>query len=143
MWFQSHNEDTILFFVDVDIVFTVAALQRIRLNTIKGRSAYFPIVFSEFDPQVVYGNDTGHSQHHFSVSDDTGYWRNYGFGIASAYPTDLNLVGGFNTAIKGWGKEDVDLFDKFVKSKVSQIIAAAKWFFKSKKKLSNIWFYFF
>ncbi|CAB3386551.1 Hypothetical predicted protein [Cloeon dipterum] len=122
---QTHNEDTILFFVDVDIVFTAAALQRIRLNTIKGKSVYFPIVFSEFDPNIVHGNTTeSRSSNHFLINENTGYWRNYGFGIASAYPSDLNLVGGFNTAIKGWGKEDVDLFDKFVKSKISVFRAA-------------------
>ncbi|KAF4531603.1 hypothetical protein B566_EDAN010069 [Ephemera danica] len=121
---QAHSDDTILFFVDVDVVFTAPALQRVRLNTIRGRQAYFPIVFSEFDPSVVYSNDTLTAPNHFLISDDTGYWRNYGFGIASAYPADLAVAGGFDTAIRGWGKEDVDLYDKFIRSNVSVFRAA-------------------
>lgn len=81
-------------------------------------------MFSEFDPGVVYGNGTTSAPNHFLISDDTGYWRNYGFGIASAYPSDLVTAGGFDTAIKGWGKEDVDLYDKFVRSNVSVFRAA-------------------
>ncbi|XP_067010256.1 chondroitin sulfate synthase 1 [Anabrus simplex] len=111
---QCADED-LLFFVDVDMVFTSSALHRIRTNTIRGKQVYFPIVYSEFDPSIVY-NESGllSSPNHFLINRDTGYWRQYGFGIASLYKSDLKRVGGFDTSIRGWGKEDVDLFDKFV-----------------------------
>lgn len=72
---------------------------------------YFPVVFSEFDPAVVYGAGVS-APSHFLVTRDSGYWRQFGFGIASAYRSDVEAAGGFNTAIRGWGKEDVDLFDR-------------------------------
>ena len=36
----------------------------------------------------------------------------FGYGMASMYNSDLRSLGGFDKSIKGWGKEDVDLFDK-------------------------------
>ncbi|XP_039291435.1 chondroitin sulfate synthase 1 isoform X1 [Nilaparvata lugens] len=104
--------DDLLLFIDVDMVFDASVLRRVRLNTVRGKLAYFPIVFSEFDPGVVYANGTAIS--HFLIDEVTGYWRQYGFGIASVYKSDLIQVGGLNVSIRGWGKEDVDLFDRFV-----------------------------
>ena len=31
----------------------------------------------------------------FLLSEQLGYWRNFGFGIASVYNSDFNTVGGF------------------------------------------------
>lgn len=115
--------DDLLFFVDVDMLWTAELVDRVRLNTVRGQSAYFPIVYSEFDPVVVYGRTTA-SPNHFLVNQDTGYWRQYGFGVVSAYKSDLAAAGGFDTAIQGWGNEDVDLFDKFVRRMAHQFAAA-------------------
>jgi len=56
---------------------------------------------------------------HFSFDADSGYWRQFGFGIVCVYNSDLRRVGGFDTSIVGWGKEDVDLYEKFIKSNVT------------------------
>lgn len=107
------NVDDLLFFIDVDMVFTSKTLDRIRTNTIKGKQAYFPIVFSEYDPD--FSNEGSSTlKNHFMVDRDSGYWRQFGYGIMSVYKSDLKTVGGFDTGIHGWGKEDVDLFNKFV-----------------------------
>ncbi|XP_014273128.1 chondroitin sulfate synthase 1 isoform X2 [Halyomorpha halys] len=110
----SHIEEPndLLFFIDVDMVFRRGSLQRIRKNTIRKKSVYFPIVYSEFDPIAVFNQTI--SLNHFLIDETTGYWRQYGFGIGSVYKTDLIEVGSFDTTIKGWGKEDVDLFEKFI-----------------------------
>nr|CAD7597218.1 unnamed protein product [Timema genevievae] len=109
------NTQDLLFLVDVDMVFMSATLQRIRTNTVKGKEVYFPIVFSEFDPSIVYGiSGLKTSSNHFRIDDDTGFWRQFGFGIVSIYKCDLMQVGGFDTTIQGWGKEDVNLYDKIV-----------------------------
>lgn len=109
------DEYNILFFIDVDMVFDETTLERIRLNTIQGKQTYFPIVYSEFDPTIVYNSEEiQESPSHYLINANTGYWRQFGFGIASMFNKDLKMVGGYNTTIKGWGKEDVDVFDKFV-----------------------------
>lgn len=115
--------DDLLFFVDVDMLWTAALLDRVRLNTVRGKSVYFPIVYSEYDPVVVYGRAT--SPNHFLVNQDSGYWRQYGFGIVAVYKSDLTAAGGFNTTIRGWGNEDVDLFEKFVRARPAAIFRAA------------------
>lgn len=116
--------DDLLFFVDVDMLWTAATLDRVRLNTVRGHTAYFPIVYSEYDPVVVYGRAAG-SPNHFLVNQDTGYWRQYGFGIVSAYATDLAAAGGLDTSIRGWGNEDVDLYEKFVRSRTATSVFRA------------------
>lgn len=109
------DEYNILFFIDVDMIFTRQTLERIRLNTVRDKQVYFPIVYSEFDPSVVYNNkNITESPTHYLINADTGYWRQFGFGIASLYKKDFKKVGGFDTSIRGWGKEDVDLYDKFI-----------------------------
>ena len=91
----------LLFLVDVDIQFSADVLDNIRSFTKLGEQVYFPIVFSLFKGET------------------DGYWRDFGYGIMSAHKADIERVNGFNTTIVGWGKEDVDLFDRFVSTNVS------------------------
>ncbi|CAH1231821.1 CHSY1 [Branchiostoma lanceolatum] len=53
-----------------------------------------------------------------STLEDAGYWRYYGFGMVCLYQSDFLRSGGFDTTIEGWGLEDVDLYDKFVKNDI-------------------------
>lgn len=84
------HPDDLLFFIDVDMIFNSKALMRIRLNTVRSKSVYFPIVFSQYDPQIVY--NSFESPNNFLITQDTGYWRQFGFGIVSLYKTDLRKV---------------------------------------------------
>ncbi|XP_019882609.2 chondroitin sulfate synthase 1 [Camponotus floridanus] len=114
--------DDLMLFIDVDIVFTSSALNRIRLNTLPGRRMYFPIVFSQYDPKVIYGKTA--KQDKFIINEISGHWRQYGFGIVSLYKRDYQIVGGLDLSIQGWGKEDVEFFEKAVKSDVDVFRAA-------------------
>lgn len=114
--------DDLMLFIDVDIVFTNSALNRIRLNTLPGRRIYFPIVFSQYNPQVVYG-EAGR-QDRFTINEISGHWRQYGFGIVSLYKRDYVAVGGLDLSIQGWGKEDVEFYEKAVKSGLDVFRAA-------------------
>ncbi|XP_057331409.1 chondroitin sulfate synthase 1 [Microplitis mediator] len=121
------NNNDLLFFIDVDIVFTHEALHRVRSNTIINRKIYFPIVFSQYDPNYVnyhsanhnsdkFSENNNYSENIFIINEVTGYWRQFGFGIVSLYKRDYLKIGGFNLSIEGWGKEDVDFYEKSVKS---------------------------
>lgn len=124
---QRCHSDALLFMIDVDILITSGALMRIRLNTLLGRQVYFPIVFSQYDPEPVCKEQ----QQHCRCGDDgciliptdfsasAGYWRQFGFGIAAMYRSDMLSVGGFDLSIQGWGKEDVDLYTKFIESSLT------------------------
>lgn len=110
--------DDLLFCVDVDIILTSEALNRIRMNTVQSTQVYYPIVFSQYDPSIICGNN---SLSHCTIdtqdfAEKMGYWRQFGYGIVAIYRSDLEKVGGYDLNIQGWGKEDIDLFDKIVKS---------------------------
>ncbi|XP_072201509.1 chondroitin sulfate synthase 1 [Excalfactoria chinensis] len=111
---QFQNE-SLLFFCDVDLVFTTEFLQRCRANTVLGQQVYFPIIFSQYDPKIVYSGKVP-SDNHFAFTQKTGFWRNYGFGITCIYKGDLLRAGGFDVSIQGWGLEDVDLFNKVIQA---------------------------
>ncbi|XP_023662582.1 chondroitin sulfate synthase 3 [Paramormyrops kingsleyae] len=109
------DNNTLLFFCDVDLIFTTDFLQRCRDNAIQGRQAYFPIIFSQYDPKIVYaGSPPDNSD--FIFTKKSGFWRDYGFGISCIFKSDLLMAGGFDTSIQGWGLEDVDLFTKVINS---------------------------
>jgi len=117
-----YNADDLLFFIDVDMYMHHSTLQRIRINTVLGNQVYFPIVFSQYDPQFVCEKSNiscplRTSPFQFDVQ--YGYWRQFGFGIVGMYNGDLKKVGGFDLEIKGWGKEDVDLLQKFINFNVT------------------------
>jgi chondroitin sulfate synthase len=122
------KENDLLFFVDVDIAFTRDFLFRARLNTIQYKQVYYPIVFSEYDPNdpiealkhnsKEFKTEKQKQQDHFDFNENNGYWRQFGFGILLTYYSDLKQVGGFDTSIIGWGKEDVDLYEKYIKSNI-------------------------
>lgn len=104
--------DALMFFTDVDVAFTRDFLRRVRLNTIRGRSIYFPVVFSQYASSKLK-SVTDFSQ--FNYDSENGYFRHFGYGLVGLYRSDFDAVGGFDLNIRGWGMEDVELFDKFVK----------------------------
>ncbi|EDM14533.1 rCG46726 [Rattus norvegicus] len=109
------DNDTLLLFCDVDLIFRGDFLQRCRDNTVQGQQVYYPIIFSQYDPKVTrMGNSP--TEGDFVFSKETGFWRDYGYGITCIYKSDLLGAGGFDTSIQGWGLEDVDLYNKVIQS---------------------------
>lgn len=145
---SSHIKDSdIIFLIDVDVLFHSLTLQRIRENTIRNQQIYLPIVFSEYDPELVsdsratipfsfamplssnvrydaylsdYARMTLNYQFYANssslVNNDSGYFREFGYGLASIYKCDImnSKINGFVTDIKGWGLEDVKFLEKIL-----------------------------
>ncbi|XP_074474227.1 chondroitin sulfate synthase 3 [Sebastes fasciatus] len=109
------DNDSLLFFCDIDLIFSGDALQRCRDNAVQGRQVYFPVVFSQYNPKIVY-SEKAPRENKFVLTKKSGFWRDYGFGITCVFKSDLIRAGGFDTSILGWGLEDVDLFTKVVNS---------------------------
>lgn len=117
--------DALMFFTDVDVAFTKDFLRRMRLNTIRGRRVYFPVVFSQYAlskgrRSIADVNDFAK----FNYDSESGYFRHFGYGLVGLYRSDFDAVGGFDLNIRGWGMEDVELFDKFVKKSNLTILRA-------------------
>ena len=102
-------DDALLFLVDIDCSIDQNLLHRIRYNTHQGEQAFFPIMFSQYNPKIVSLFSTTHQGNKYNrFASNNGYWRASSYGQVALYKSDFDAVGGFNTDIKGWGKEDTD-----------------------------------
>ena len=116
--------NVLMFFCDVDIQFDAGFLERCRIHAQPGKKVYFPIVFSLYNPDVVYGKSQAPPQEsRLVIKHETGSWRIYGYGMTCLYRNDFFSVGGFDLSIEGWGGEDVDLAKRFKCSSL-QIVRA-------------------
>ncbi|KAF7493190.1 Chondroitin sulfate synthase 1 [Sarcoptes scabiei] len=120
------NDEDLLFFLDVDMIFNSNVLHRIRRNTLLNSQVYYPIVFSQYNNCFYHISEVSDRfepkcphQSNFEINDDNGYWRQFGYGIVAIYKYDLVAAGGYTTTIKGWGIEDVDLYDRLVRSNLT------------------------
>ncbi|XP_041374793.1 chondroitin sulfate synthase 1-like [Gigantopelta aegis] len=106
--------DSLILFMDVDMIFTAGFLDKVILNTKRGKEAFFPVSFSLYDPRTACHGKRGchFERNSFEIHQDRGTWRHFGFGIVGIYKDDFLRVGGWDSSIMGWGKEDTLFYEE-------------------------------
>lgn len=125
-WQKGNN---IMFFCDVDVHFTPDFLERCRLYTEPGRMVYYPIVYSLYNPDVVYNGVPPPVDKQLYIGKFNGFWRDFGFGMTCQYRNDFFASKGFDTTIQGWGREDLKLYRKFLQMDLAVIRATDRGIF--------------
>ena len=105
-----------MFLCDIDMKIEPHFFSRCRQNAKLGSTVYMPIVFSLYNPNIVFRNSVYKSDVAFNISEHTGTWRPYGYGMVCLYKPDYMRIGGFNLRIDGWGGEDYSLYLRYVKN---------------------------
>lgn len=118
--------DVLMFFTDVDVHFDQSFLDRCRLVASRGKRVYYPVVFSLYNPRLVYHRQSiPPLEEQLTITNETGFWRVFGFGMTCQYLSDFRKIGGFDMAIKGWGSEDVSLYKAYLSEKKLEVVRAA------------------
>ena len=108
------QDNNLAFLCDVDMHMEVDFLSRCRRNTIQGQRVYYPEVFKLYNMDYVYRNQ--HKPRVLSISREHGHWGSYAFGMVCIYKSDYLSTGGFDVNMMGWGGEDVELYEKVIKT---------------------------
>jgi len=107
-----HDDNSVLAVVDVDLQIGPKFLRNCLTYPFPNGSAYFPIMFSAYDPDSVLLVDQFLPKtKHNIFSDHHGLWRKFSFGMYVIAGSDASYLS-MDENFVGWGGEDNDFFSR-------------------------------
>ena len=113
--------DQIIFICDVDMKIEPPFFDRCRKNTIQSKRVYYPEFFKLYNMDYVYWKEQRPKE--IYLKRQNGHWAYYSFGMLCMYKSDYITVGGLDTAVQGWGDEDVQFFQKVIRRRLEVLRA--------------------
>ena len=90
---KEHPSFELLFLADIHVDFSYQFLERCRMNAIENQQAYFPAVFSPYNPSEFYRDRVLHPYAiRFKINEDQGSWMRENFHLSCLYNYDLERV---------------------------------------------------
>ena len=90
---KEHQSFELLFLADIHVDFSHQFLERCRMNAIENQQAYFPAVFSPYDPAAFHRDRILHPYAiRFKINEEQGSWMHENFHLACIYNYDLERV---------------------------------------------------
>lgn len=113
---QKLQDSDLMVFFDHTFVFTSEFLDHCRVNTVQGRQAYFPTLFSFYKPELV--NQFIPRRPPMLISADTGFFLRYNYQVVAIYKSDFARMGGFGSYDKRGTNDDVQFVDKLLSTDI-------------------------
>ena len=112
------QDSDLLVLFDYSFVFTSEFIDHCRMNTVQGKQAFFPILFSFYKPELVQKNQQRAPQ--MLISADSGFFLRYNYQVVSIYKSDYVAISQSTSSqgSKGHLNEDLRFLDKALASNV-------------------------
>ncbi|XP_026124536.1 chondroitin sulfate N-acetylgalactosaminyltransferase 1-like [Carassius auratus] len=123
------RSNVLLLFCDVNTRFSAEFLNSCRMNTEPGQRVFYPVMFSLYNPEVIYGQHVPSAEDQLVIRKDFGFWKDFDFGTTCQYRSDFINTGGFDVSVKGGATEDVHLYRKFLHSSLMVVRAPSRGLF--------------
>nr|XP_055023594.1 chondroitin sulfate N-acetylgalactosaminyltransferase 1 [Misgurnus anguillicaudatus] len=124
------HSNVLLFFCNVNVHFTAEFLNSCRINAAAGQKVFYPVMFSQYNPEVIYGHNVPPLEEQLVVRKDFGFWKDLDFGMTCQYRSDFLKIGGFDVTVKGRDTEDAHLYRKYLQSRLKVIRAPSRGLFQ-------------
>ncbi|RXN28633.1 chondroitin sulfate N-acetylgalactosaminyltransferase 1-like protein [Labeo rohita] len=123
------RSNVLLFFCDVNVRFGAEFLNSCRMNAEAGKKVFYPVMFSLYNPEIIYGQHIPSAQDQLVIRKDFGFWKDVDYGMTCQYRSDFINTGGFDVSAKGRATEDVHLYRKFLHSNLMVVRAPSRHLF--------------